>query len=460
MTTAVNQSAKAKPDGGATADILPQDVGLIFVREYYTFLSKKPERIHGFYNKDSQFVRGIEGTPTESCIGSQAIRDKIDELGYEDCKIRVTQVDSQGSASNGILVQVLGEMCSRDEPAQRFCQTFFLAPQPNGYYVLNDIFRFLKDEDLIDTEDEEVEQQQQFVKSEQELSSEVKEEEAVELVPEDATQPSETKDITPVTVEPTIPTEDETAAATTAAAEVEKEAKVESDVEEEGWGTVAVNGVAEYPSTQAANGEEDRSIENQQAQSEPKTWAKLAANASEKWSVQAAEAKAAVTPTTPVQSKTAAAQPVRTGESQPRQQQTQINKEQRKEEMTEIFIKNVLPSLTEEQVREAFSQFGEIKSLNILTAKKCAILEYTSTEAVQKALSQRKVEVGEVVTSAEERHYVKKRPFARQQYNGIPAEARRTEGNRRRGGGGGGPRGGGGHRYRSGGGPGHSGEQK
>ena len=58
-------------------------------------------------------------------------------------------MDSQASAHGGIIVQVLGEMSNKGSSSQKFAQTFFLAEQPNGYYVLNDIFRFLK-EDLED----------------------------------------------------------------------------------------------------------------------------------------------------------------------------------------------------------------------------------------------------------------------------------------------------------------------
>ena len=47
---------------------------------------------------------------------------------------------------NGLIVQVLGEMSNNGGTWQKFSQTFFLAEQPDGYYVLNDIFRFLKEE--------------------------------------------------------------------------------------------------------------------------------------------------------------------------------------------------------------------------------------------------------------------------------------------------------------------------
>jgi hypothetical protein len=68
------------------------------------------------------------------------------ELDIQDCKVRVLNVDSQASFEN-IVVQVIGEMSNKSEPHHRFVQTFVLATQQNGYYVLNDIFRYLNDDD-------------------------------------------------------------------------------------------------------------------------------------------------------------------------------------------------------------------------------------------------------------------------------------------------------------------------
>ena len=50
------------------------------------------------------------------------------------------------------MVQVIGEMSNKAEPHRKFVQTFVLAEQPNGYFVLNDIFRY-----IIEDEDEELE---------------------------------------------------------------------------------------------------------------------------------------------------------------------------------------------------------------------------------------------------------------------------------------------------------------
>lgn len=52
------------------------------------------------------------------------------------------------------MVQVIGEMSNKSEPHHKFVQTFVLAEQPNGYFVLNDIFRYLKDDEdeIVDDE--------------------------------------------------------------------------------------------------------------------------------------------------------------------------------------------------------------------------------------------------------------------------------------------------------------------
>lgn len=84
----------------------------------------------------------------------QAISDRIKELDIQDCKVRVTNVDSQESFKN-IVVQVIGEMSNKAAPHRKFVQTFVLAEQPNGYFVLNDIFRYINDEEEDEPENEE-----------------------------------------------------------------------------------------------------------------------------------------------------------------------------------------------------------------------------------------------------------------------------------------------------------------
>ena len=76
----------------------------------------------------------------------QAINDKIKDMDIQNCKVRVTNVDSQGSDKN-IVIQVIGEISVKSAPQRKFTQTFVLAEQTRGYFVLNDIFRYIVEEE-------------------------------------------------------------------------------------------------------------------------------------------------------------------------------------------------------------------------------------------------------------------------------------------------------------------------
>ena len=79
-------------------------------------------------------------------MGQKAIHDRIHELDIQDCKVRVTNVDAQSSGQH-IVIQVIGEMSTKKQPQRKFTQTFVLAEQTNGYFVLNDIFRYIVGDD-------------------------------------------------------------------------------------------------------------------------------------------------------------------------------------------------------------------------------------------------------------------------------------------------------------------------
>ncbi|KAL6715614.1 hypothetical protein ACLMJK_006575 [Lecanora helva] len=130
------------------------EVGWYFVESYYTTMSKNPETLHLYYNKRSQFVSGVETEKVEVSVGQRAINDRIKELDFQDCKVRVSNVDSQESGKN-IIVQVIGEISNKAAAHRKFVQAFVLAEQPKGYFVLNDIFRY-----ILEDEEEEIENTQ------------------------------------------------------------------------------------------------------------------------------------------------------------------------------------------------------------------------------------------------------------------------------------------------------------
>lgn len=61
--------------------------------------------------------------------------------------IEIKTINSLESWSGGVLVVVSGSVKSRDfNSSRKFVQTFFLAPQEKGYFVLNDAFHFAGEE--------------------------------------------------------------------------------------------------------------------------------------------------------------------------------------------------------------------------------------------------------------------------------------------------------------------------
>ncbi|XP_055523360.1 ras GTPase-activating protein-binding protein 2 isoform X2 [Wyeomyia smithii] len=124
----------------------PQSVGREFVRQYYTLLNKAPDHLHRFYNNSSSFVHGgLDSKNQEATlvIGQVQIHNKIQQMNFRDCHAKISQVDSQATLGNGVVVQVTGELSNDGQPMRRFTQTFVLAAQsPKKYYVHNDIFRY------------------------------------------------------------------------------------------------------------------------------------------------------------------------------------------------------------------------------------------------------------------------------------------------------------------------------
>ncbi|KAK2461279.1 hypothetical protein APHAL10511_006806 [Amanita phalloides] len=148
----------SSPSSSIHQNVVPSEVGWQFVPQYYTFVNRQPNRLHCFYTKQSTFIHGTEGEDCKPCFGQHEIHQKITSIGFQDCKVFIHSVDAQSSANGGIIIQVIGEMSNHAESWRKFVQTFFLAEQPNGYFVLNDIFRFLKEETVeIDEPGEDVE---------------------------------------------------------------------------------------------------------------------------------------------------------------------------------------------------------------------------------------------------------------------------------------------------------------
>jgi len=112
----------------------------------------------------------------DSLTRHKAIQEHIKSLDFQDCKVCIYNVDSQGSEDN-IVIQVIGETSNKGEEPKKFVQTFVLAKQPSGYFVLNDILRYIKE--VPEEEPEEAAQTTQNEASEVPVAEEAAEPEVV-----------------------------------------------------------------------------------------------------------------------------------------------------------------------------------------------------------------------------------------------------------------------------------------
>ncbi|MED6155583.1 hypothetical protein PIB30_006449 [Stylosanthes scabra] len=120
-------------------------VGSAFVDQYYHMLHESPELVHRFYQDISKFGRPEESGIMGITTTMEDINKKILSLGYDELSVEIMSVDAQESHGGGVLVLVTGYIIGKDNIKQKFTQCFFLAPQEKGYFVLNDILRYVND---------------------------------------------------------------------------------------------------------------------------------------------------------------------------------------------------------------------------------------------------------------------------------------------------------------------------
>ncbi|CAN1838797.1 Nuclear transport factor 2 [Linum perenne] len=139
----------------STEDSVPnaQLVGNAFVEQYYNMLSRAPENVHKFYQDSSVMSRpGFDGSMS-SVSTMSGINDLIVALEYKNCEVQILTADAQKSFGEGVIVLVTGFLTGKDEIRRKFTELFFLAPQEgHGFFVLNDVLRYVDEEESVDVE--------------------------------------------------------------------------------------------------------------------------------------------------------------------------------------------------------------------------------------------------------------------------------------------------------------------
>lgn len=420
--TATSGAAESSAGSASGNDLSKDEVGWYFVEQYYTTLSKSPEKLHLFYGKRSQFVSGLEAEVTSVSVGRPAIQERIGQLNFQDCKVRISNVDSQAS-EDSIVIQVIGEVSNKSAELKKFCQTFVLAQQPTGYFVLNDIFRYIKEEgeeEPVDAAQEESTATGPVEMPEPQASAEEPASAAAPLDAEVVDKKLETVEKEPAAAIPTINGTSEKAVEEDApipAADAEEEkpspeaaAKaVEAEIKEPEKPKDPVPSPAASKATPAAKPAE---AAQPAAPPKPMTWAARAGlNAAPKPAVPAITPKTATPPaqarappatksTTPA----APAQPTPTpitaaekdkensasgwqtaGDHAKRQNRPQSISTPPEKEGTMAYIRNVTEKLSPEDLRSTLESFGPLIYFDINRAKNCAFVEYQTPEGYQAA---------------------------------------------------------------------------
>ncbi|PNS15333.1 hypothetical protein CAC42_2668 [Sphaceloma murrayae] len=439
-------SSTTQNTASTTSEIPKDEVGWYFVEQYYTTLSRSPEKLYLFYNKRSQFVLGDETDKVPVCVGQKAINERIKDLEFQDCKVRVTNVDSQASDSN-IVIQVIGEISNKSQPHKKFVQTFILAGQTNGYFVLNDIFRY-----LIEEEDEEVPAQESQPNEEtvyQETASTTvapptetltssTDPAAVEESAQAVDQQLEAK-AAPEPVPSPAPAVNGTSAAPDAAAEeppspaeaIEPAAPSPAPVAEPEKPKEPAPTASASPVKKSAQVASPATAPAPAKPSGPKTWANLAA-AAHRVVTPAVPTSQPSTAATPTQSKAASttatqppAQPTATAETAVPQQQAPATEEQdewntvgghgrqqsraqtsagaQEGPQSRAYIKNVTENVDAKQLRTLLEKFGRIVYFDVSRQKNCAFVDFETPEAYQAAVAGNPHQLGSERIVVEER---------------------------------------------------------
>ncbi|CAA3027908.1 Nuclear transport factor 2 [Olea europaea subsp. europaea] len=119
-----------------------QSVANAFVKQYYHFFLNCPEVVHKFYQESSLLGWPGADDAITSVTTLEKINEKIMSSDYKERPVELKTAVAQESVGGGVVVSVTG--CFTVENTRKnFTQTFFLAKQEKGFYVLNDILRFI-----------------------------------------------------------------------------------------------------------------------------------------------------------------------------------------------------------------------------------------------------------------------------------------------------------------------------
>jgi len=118
----------------------PKEIASQFVKHYYSTFDANRAALGSLYVPQSML--SFEGNDLQ---GVDQISQKLMSLPFQSVTHMVTTVDAQPTVDNGLIVFVIGQLKTDNDPPHSFSQVFHLKQNPstNSLVVLNDVFRLM-----------------------------------------------------------------------------------------------------------------------------------------------------------------------------------------------------------------------------------------------------------------------------------------------------------------------------
>lgn len=118
-----------------------ETIGKAFTQQYYAMFDDPAQRpnLVNLYNAE-QSLMTFEG---QQMTGAAKIMEKIASLTFQKIAHVITAVDCQPTFDGGILINVLGQLKTDDDPPNSFTQVFVLKPSSDSFFIQHDMFRLV-----------------------------------------------------------------------------------------------------------------------------------------------------------------------------------------------------------------------------------------------------------------------------------------------------------------------------
>ena len=114
------------------------------MRQYYTDLLDAPDTLHRFCTDTSCYIHKV--VEQQYYVKGLAEIQKIIDMKFQNCIVKIREVDTLPTLGNGIQVFVTGELSNNSKSMRPFTQYFILEPQSSKKYTVQNSIFFFHDE--------------------------------------------------------------------------------------------------------------------------------------------------------------------------------------------------------------------------------------------------------------------------------------------------------------------------